>query len=149
MTVRMINPGTARRTNRAKKVADFQPLKKPPTSPDYFNDDQAAEFQHVCALMISRDDLTLGDLPTVENYAVAVTDYRRLTRQINAEGMTIINSNGNTVAHPAARMRRDSELQVSALSHVLALNPKARNMQAKEHGVIQDAAKKGDDPVGF
>lgn len=137
MAVRQINSGRPGGQAKAKKVADFKFLDAAPKPPKYFSKAQGVEWKRACELLISRNDLTEGDLAMVENYSVAIVDYRELTEQVNQDGRTYINTNGNHMPHPAIKIRRDTELQISALSSMLGFSPKHRNAQAKENGVVQ------------
>ena len=136
MTARLINSGRKGGQRKAKRVADFQFLDSVPAAPAHFSDAMKDEWNRVCSMLVARNDLCEGDLNIVENFVIASVDYRELTLQIMDEGRTYQSQNGNLFPHPAVKIRRDAEMQMTVLSGLLGLNPKARNQQSKENGVM-------------
>jgi len=62
----------------------------------------------------------------VERYAVLQARRTHLLEILNAEDYTTIGSQGQQVAHPAARLLLDVEAKLLPLEQVLGLNPEAR-----------------------
>lgn len=147
--LRMTNTGRPGGQRKAKKVVDFSYLSEISPTPDYFDDEAEAEWERVLSILIDRGEVTTADLPIIENFCICLTDYRKLTRQIMDEGLTLINANGNTTPHPACKLRRDCEMHISAISAMLGFTPKSRATMMKDQGIVHDAGAKDDKPVGF
>lgn len=66
------------------------------------------------------------DTPTVERYCSLQDRRASLLATLDAEGFTTVGSQGQVVAHPAARLLSDVETKLMALEDRLGLSPEAR-----------------------
>jgi len=113
------------------KPTNVLPVSVPP-APDSFAQFEGAQFAMANELWL--DIWTAGgdfyqpatDRFVIERYVALQVRRQKLIHQLEREGYTGVGSQGQMVAHPAARLVLDIEAKLPVLEDRLGLNPDAR-----------------------
>jgi P27 family predicted phage terminase small subunit len=70
-------------------VAGSKPVLDVPKAPAWLSKDGKAEWRRAAGILVERDVLTEGDLPTLESYCAATGTVRDAQRQINRDGLMV------------------------------------------------------------
>lgn len=123
------NPELRQGNPRSAEVApattsDIEPVEIPP-APDHLNEVGAAYWFAVWTAG-GRAYHPATDRYAIERYCSLQARRHYLLGVLEAEGYTTVGSQGQIVAHPAAKLLSDIETKLTPLEDRLGLNPEAR-----------------------
>ncbi len=111
----------------ASIVTGSHPVTDVPAPPAYLPKDAKAEWRRVAPILVlERKTLTLADLPTLENYCIAVGTMREARRLLNAEGL--VRADGKR--HPAYGILHNAQTDQRLAAAELGLTPVSRSRPA-------------------
>lgn len=95
-------------------------------APEWLSTDAKAEWSRSMPILADRRTLTAADLPSYENYCVAVGQIRAMERIIAKKGHLIETDKGTRI-NPAVRLQSDAMTRARLLAAELGLTPVSRS----------------------
>ncbi len=112
---------TSRSTTEVETSEDFTPPPAPPAL------DGVARRVWGEVWMAGQSAYNVAsDSAVIERYASMRSRYAEFLRLLDTEGWTTVGSQGQLVAHPAAKLATDLEAKLQAMEDRLGLNPESR-----------------------
>lgn len=105
-------------------VAGSSPVTEVPRPPSYLSKEAKAEWRKAAAILVlERKVLTVADLPTLENYIIAVDTMRQLYAELRTHGHVLASGKRNPAS---TALGQAMQQQLRAAEH-LGLTPTARS----------------------
>lgn len=138
------NNGKRGQPRKLRNGADIRIIHEIPEPPEYFGEEERSIWAEVAEILISRYDLSEGDLGTLEVYCHNLRMFRECNRRLAADGLTVEKRSGPQ-PHPLLNARKGAEAQIAMTAAVLGLTPYSR--RSLKHDSSNDAP--GDVIGGF